>query len=220
VSPLCEGCQTQAATTGHGRGERSGQAAVREEILEPSGPFLLPQAALPPKGVLEHLGSKPPPDEIVIEPSGPFMLPGGPAAPAAAILGGKEERQDDDGDVVVVESSGPLVVPTAGGGAVVPPVSLDASPAGAVDPYLHAGAASVLGGVVRGAPRPRHDEEEGIPSIVVDRRAEATLELPRASRDAPPSAQAHVEISWTPLAIAFVAGMLAGAALVLAILRL
>lgn len=219
VSPLCEDCQARATATGHGRLAQGGPTAVREELLEPSGPFLLPQAALPPEDVLEHLGSRPPPppaEEVVIEPSGPFVLPSGPAAPPAALLG-EPSRPDDD--VVVVEPSGPLIVPTSAGGAVVPPVSLDASPAGVVDPYLHAGAATVRGGVVRGAPRPRHEVEEEA-SIVIDRRGETTMELPRAAGDASLRAPAHAEISWTPLAIAFVAGMLAGAALVLAILRL
>jgi len=255
VSPLCEQCQSDAAATGHA-GAVKRIAPVREEVLEPSGPFLLPgRAALPPEEVLEHLGTAPggeavakspaPVREVVLEPSGPFVLPGAPAVPSAAAMmaadaaaepehdedarerRGREESDGEDGDEkeeVVVEPSGPFVVPTTPSGAAVPPVSLDASAGGTVDPYLHAGAAAVRGGVVRGAPRPHPDDEEAVPSIVVDPalqgRGELTTELPRSVREALGGAHEPAPVSWTPLAVAFVAGMLAGAALVLAILRI
>ncbi len=255
VSPLCEHCQSEAASTGHA-GTTRRIAQVREEVLEPSGPFLLPgRAALPPEEVLEHLGTAPsqgaiakgpaPVREEVLEPSGPFVLPGGPAVPSAALMmdadaaeepehdeDARERRRREEGDgeggeeeaEVVVEPSGPFVVPSTPSGAAVPPVSLEASPGGAVDPYLHAGAAAVRGGIVRGAVRPHPDDEEAVPSIVVDPalqgRGELTTELPRSVREALGGTREPAPVSWTPLAIAFVAGMLAGAALVLAILRI
>jgi hypothetical protein len=147
-------------------------------------------------------------------------------------------------DEVFEEPSGPLVVPTG-----APPVSLEAS-GEPVDPYLHEGAAVVRAGVVRGAPRAHQGADAEVPSIVVDPvlsdrhreppSAARPSTAPIASRAEPlrpssapspppdeparrsllPSVREAAEASWTPLAVAFVAGMLAGAALVLAILRL
>jgi hypothetical protein len=231
TTSLCEACKAKAKMTPL-------PPIGREEVIEPSGPFMLPDAALPPEEVLDHLGSKPPPppapeDEIVIEPSGPLVLPGTTAPPLPGIAPSEVATEDE----IVEEPSGPLVVPAS-----APPVSLDAT-GEAVDPFLHAGAAVVRGGLVRGAARAHHTPPPEVPTIVVDPglsdRPRDTASAPRPEPVQAPSAvvveeaAAHAsprgpvarigeaaQASWTPLAIAFVAGMLAGAALVLAILRL
>ena len=227
MSPLCESCQAQAKRTGHAAGPalRFAPTEVRETVEEPSGPFLLPHA-LPPDEVMEHLDARrpaPPPEVVVLEPSGPFVLPDGAGAPAGAILDGAAPAPPptppapDDADVV--EPSGPFLVPS-GTGAVQAPFSLEKAE-GAVDPYLHPGSSAVVGGVARSLPKAHGAVDVSSPSVVVDtavgRRGEATIELPRGDQ-AEASRPAHT--SWTPLAIAFAAGMLAGAALTIAILRL
>lgn len=190
TSALCDACQERARQTGHaGPALRFAGSEVREEVIEPSGPFLLPQA-LPPEEVLEHLGATAPapppmpppapPEEVVVEPSGPFVMPGGPPAPVVAF--DKSEGRGEE----------------------PPPV-----PTGVV-------------GVAHPGPRRAPVAEPVGPSIVVEpmgRRAEATIELPRELRQAltqPPRAST----SWTWLALAFAAGMLAGAAIAVAVLKM
>lgn len=185
---------------------------MKEELIEPSGPFLLPQGGLPPDEVLAHLGSRPPPvpvrdeEAVVLEPSGPLALPGAP--PVA--MADAPEREDGDDPEVVLEPSGPLLVPMS-----APPLSLESSEVGlhgagdGVPARASQGASAVRGGVVRGVLRAKRAPAEAMPSIVVDPAIEGA-----------PAALERPEVSWTPLAVAFVAGMLAGAALVLAILRI